>query len=227
MPNPFAAECGLLRSQTIHESRSGCWYPGELQFIRSECCWKGLTSSCPEISNLCSSAFCLDGGTPGRRIYSVWFPTGHRRSILTTKSLEHVNKEIKRRTRVVGIFPNEPSCLRLVTVLLMETSEEWQIGKRCCFTISGECWRTVDISNSNSQKMGCVIVPLRILTLLVTLALFVFGGPVRFLWHYNTIFSTWFIYWTDSRNPFLAFSIFGKLYFWLMESGSNGWHTLY
>ena len=60
------------------------------------------------------------------------FPFEHRRSIRTTNSLERINKEIRRRTRVVGVFPNEASCLRLVSALLMETSEEWQIGKHYC-----------------------------------------------------------------------------------------------
>ncbi len=60
------------------------------------------------------------------------FPTKHRRFIRTTNSLERVNREIRRRTRVVGIFPNEASCLRLISAILMETSEKWQIGKRCC-----------------------------------------------------------------------------------------------
>jgi putative transposase len=60
------------------------------------------------------------------------FPLEHRRMIRTSNSLERVNQEIRRRTRVVGIFPNEASCLRLVSALLMETSEEWQIGKHYC-----------------------------------------------------------------------------------------------
>jgi putative transposase len=60
------------------------------------------------------------------------FPLEHRRSIRTSNSLERVNKEIRRRTRVVGVFPNEASCLRLVSALLMEISEEWQIGKHYC-----------------------------------------------------------------------------------------------
>lgn len=60
------------------------------------------------------------------------FPLEHRRSIRTTNSLERINKEIRRRTRVVGIFPNPASCLRLVSALLMEFSEEWQIGKHYC-----------------------------------------------------------------------------------------------
>lgn len=60
------------------------------------------------------------------------FPLDHRRLLRTTNSLERINKEIRRRTRVVGVFPNEAACLRLISALLMEISEEWQIGKRYC-----------------------------------------------------------------------------------------------
>ena len=60
------------------------------------------------------------------------FPIEHRRSIRTTNSLERINKEIRRRTRVVGVFPNENSCLRLISAILMEISEEWQIGNHYC-----------------------------------------------------------------------------------------------
>ena len=60
------------------------------------------------------------------------FPLEHQRLIRTTNSLERVNKEIKKRTRVVGVFTNEASCLRLVSAKLMEISEEWQIGKHYC-----------------------------------------------------------------------------------------------
>jgi transposase-like protein len=58
------------------------------------------------------------------------FPASHRRLIRTTNGLERLNRELRRRTRVVGIFPNEAACLRLVTALTMEHSEEWQAGKR-------------------------------------------------------------------------------------------------
>lgn len=57
------------------------------------------------------------------------FPTPHRRLIRTTNGLERLNREIRRRTRVVSIFPNEAACLRLVSALLMETSDEWETGK--------------------------------------------------------------------------------------------------
>jgi putative transposase len=67
------------------------------------------------------------------------FPLEHRRTIRTTNSLERINKEIRRRTRVVGVFPNEASCLRLISALLMEISEEWQIGKHYCSGKSFDC----------------------------------------------------------------------------------------
>jgi len=57
------------------------------------------------------------------------FPESHRRLIRTTNGLERLNQEIKRRTRVVGIFPNEQACLRLVSALAMECSDEWETGK--------------------------------------------------------------------------------------------------
>ena len=57
------------------------------------------------------------------------FPPEHRRRLRTTNGIERLNKEIRRRTRVVGIFPNEDACLRLVTAILMETSEEWLTGR--------------------------------------------------------------------------------------------------
>jgi transposase-like protein len=57
------------------------------------------------------------------------FPAAHRRRLRTSNPLERVNLEIKRRTRVAGLFPNEASLLRLVSALLTETSEEWETGK--------------------------------------------------------------------------------------------------
>lgn len=83
------------------------------------------------------SAWLEDNLAEGFTVFD--FPIEHRRTIRTTNSLERVNREIKRRTRVVGVFPNEASCLRLVSALLIEVSEEWQIGKRYCFSKSFDC----------------------------------------------------------------------------------------
>ena len=57
------------------------------------------------------------------------FPEAHRRRLRTANGLERLNREIRRRVRVVSIFPNDAACLRLVTALLMETSEVWETGK--------------------------------------------------------------------------------------------------
>jgi transposase-like protein len=57
------------------------------------------------------------------------FPASQRRLIRTTNGLERLNREIRRRSRVAALFPNEASCLRLVTAILMEISEEWQTGR--------------------------------------------------------------------------------------------------
>ncbi len=57
------------------------------------------------------------------------FPTAHRQRLRTVNGRERLNQEIRRRTRVVGGFPNEASCLRLVSALAMETSDEWIAGK--------------------------------------------------------------------------------------------------
>jgi transposase-like protein len=57
-------------------------------------------------------------------------PPAHRVRLRTTNMLERVNRELKRRTRVATLFPNEASLLRLTTAVLMELSEEWETGKR-------------------------------------------------------------------------------------------------
>lgn len=57
------------------------------------------------------------------------FPEAHRRLLRTTNGVERLNREIKRRTRVVSIFPNEQAALRLVSAILMEISEEWETGR--------------------------------------------------------------------------------------------------
>jgi len=58
------------------------------------------------------------------------FPKAHRAQIHSTNPLERLNAEIKRRTNVVGIFPNEPAIVRLIGALLLEQNDEWQLQRR-------------------------------------------------------------------------------------------------
>jgi transposase-like protein len=64
----------------------------------------------------------------GLAVFGV--PANHRRKLRTNNCPERLNREIKRRTRVASVFPNEASLLRLATALLMETDEEWQSERR-------------------------------------------------------------------------------------------------
>jgi transposase-like protein len=65
----------------------------------------------------------------GEEILGVYaLPEAHRKRMRTTNLLERQNQELKRRTRVVRVFPHEQSCLRLVSALPMETNQEW-MGK--------------------------------------------------------------------------------------------------
>jgi putative transposase len=58
------------------------------------------------------------------------FPLGHWKKIWSINPLERLNKEIKRRTDVVGVFPNPEALLRLAGAVLVEAHYEWQVGER-------------------------------------------------------------------------------------------------
>jgi len=63
----------------------------------------------------------------GFTVFSL--PRTHQRKLRTSNLLERLSQEIKRRTRIVRVFPNEQSCLRLISALLMEVGEEWEYGR--------------------------------------------------------------------------------------------------
>jgi len=63
------------------------------------------------------------------------FPEEHRRQLHSTNPLERLNKEIKRRSNVVGIFPNVRATIRLVGAILLEQDDEWAVAERRYFSI--------------------------------------------------------------------------------------------
>ena len=80
------------------------------------------------------------------------FPKAHRTQIHSTNPLERLNAEIKRRTDVVGIFPNEASITRLVGALLLEQNDEWQLQRRY---MSLEALRT--LSDNQPARLSAVV----------------------------------------------------------------------
>jgi transposase-like protein len=79
------------------------------------------------------------------------FPGPHRKRIRTTNALERLNQEIRRRTRVVRIFPNEASCLRLVASLAVEQSEEWVTGRQYLDASLLEGWSFQDAGRPSPE----------------------------------------------------------------------------
>ncbi|MCP3957392.1 MAG: IS256 family transposase [bacterium] len=63
-------------------------------------------------------------------VFDLGLTEAQRKRLRTSNSLENLNQQIKRRTRVARLFPNEESLLRLASAVLMEISEEWETGRR-------------------------------------------------------------------------------------------------
>lgn len=79
------------------------------------------------------------------------FPREHRRRLHSTNPLERLHKEIKRRTRVVGIFPTRDSLMRMVGTLLAEQDDEWQVSDRRYFSV-GSMTRVDELEGGDDSK---------------------------------------------------------------------------
>jgi putative transposase len=84
---------------------------------------KAMQSRWPEAANMLLDA-------QGDILAYMAFPKAHWTRIYSTNPLERLNREVKRRADVVGVFPDSASVVRLVGALLMEVDDEWQIGRR-------------------------------------------------------------------------------------------------
>ena len=86
------------------------------------------------IMDLESRGYSKAADTLERFRFSLWnyrsFPASHQKRIRTTNGLERINKELKRRTRVVGAFPSDQSFMRLGVSILIDINEEWMTSKR-------------------------------------------------------------------------------------------------
>ena len=78
------------------------------------------------------------------------FPREHWRKIWSTNPLERLNKEIKRRSRVVGIFPNEAAVIRLIGAVLADTHDEWATDERRY--LSEESMAKIDQTDNNDHR---------------------------------------------------------------------------
>jgi transposase-like protein len=79
------------------------------------------------------------------------FPAAHRVKLHSTNGLERLNKEVKRRADVVGIFPNEASIVRLVGAVLLEANDEWQLQHRY---LSIEAFASVDTVDEEIDRFA-------------------------------------------------------------------------
>lgn len=86
------------------------------------------------IQDLCNRGYSKSADTIERFKFDLWnyksFPIEHQRRIRTTNGLERINKELKRRSRVVGAFPGDQSFMRLGVSILIDINEEWLTTKK-------------------------------------------------------------------------------------------------
>jgi putative transposase len=83
-----------------------------------------------QFAPLCGKAMRILEDGLGDALSFMAFPREHWSRISSTNPIERMNLEIRRRTRSIGIFPNVASALRLISMILLEQTEEWQVGKR-------------------------------------------------------------------------------------------------
>jgi putative transposase len=128
----------IFAATDIEEAR------GQLRLVAD-----GLATRYPAVSELLLTA-------EDDVIAHMAFPREHWSKIASTNPLERVNKEIKRRTDVVGIFPNRASALRLTGAVLLEQHDEWTVGRRY---IGAESMSRILAPPSEREVVAALLAP--------------------------------------------------------------------
>ena len=84
------------------------------------------------------------------------FPAQHRSKIHSTNPLERVNREVKRRADVVGIFPNDASIIRLIGAELLEQNDEWRLQHR---SMQVEAMAEITGATTNAPQINASTLP--------------------------------------------------------------------
>lgn len=115
--------------------------------------WRAVVDQIrPKVPKL---AAILDDAEPDVLAYMT-FPKEHRAKLHSTNPIERINGENKRRTDVVGIFPDDDAIVRLVGALLLEQNDEWAVQRASYMTLE-----SVAPSNSSCRAINCITAIVR------------------------------------------------------------------
>lgn len=121
-PIKCLARLQRLRMERLVHADVRQWPPAPILLMQLQQVVTKYATRAPQLAHWLETAL-----PEGLTVYQ--FPRAHHRRIRTVNVMERINQEIRRRTRVARLFPNEAACLRLVSALLMETHDEWITNK--------------------------------------------------------------------------------------------------